>query len=131
MARTVRKQQRRAGTVDVYAGQRIREARMAARMSQEDLGNKLDVSFQQIQKYEKGTNRVSVGRIQQIAEALGKPVSFFLNHSDDVHTKADPNLTRMLTSKEGYEIASCWFAMSANSRKAALGMVRCLAKEGA
>ena len=49
MARTVRKQQRRAGTVDVYAGQRIREARMAARMSQEDLGNKLDVSFQQIQ----------------------------------------------------------------------------------
>jgi transcriptional regulator with XRE-family HTH domain len=62
---------------DVRVGQIIRSQRLVQRLSQVDLANKLGITFQQIQKYEKGTNRISAGRLKQIAEVLGVPVSFF------------------------------------------------------
>jgi transcriptional regulator with XRE-family HTH domain len=122
---------RSAGSGDAYTGARIREARIAGKISQDELGKALGVSFQQVQKYEKGVNRVSVGRIQQIATKLNKPVSFFLADSGDVHSKADPSITKLLTSRDGYELASAWFAASVPARKVMLETLRLFAKEGA
>jgi transcriptional regulator with XRE-family HTH domain len=62
--------------VDRYVGSRVRMRRIMLGMSQEKLGDALGLTFQQIQKYEKGTNRVGASRIQQIAEVLQIPVSF-------------------------------------------------------
>jgi len=62
--------------VDKYVGSRVRMRRIMLGMSQEKLGEALGLTFQQIQKYEKGTNRVGASRIQQISEILQVPVSF-------------------------------------------------------
>ena len=62
--------------VDKYVGSRVRMRRIMLGMSQEKLGEALGLTFQQVQKYEKGTNRVGASRIQQIAEILQVPVSF-------------------------------------------------------
>jgi transcriptional regulator with XRE-family HTH domain len=62
--------------VDKYVGSRVRMRRIMLGMSQEKLGEALGLTFQQVQKYEKGTNRVGASRIQQISEILQIPVSF-------------------------------------------------------
>jgi transcriptional regulator with XRE-family HTH domain len=63
--------------IDRYVGHRVRVRRLLIGVSQEKLGDALGVTFQQIQKYEKGTNRISASRLQQIADMLGVPVGFF------------------------------------------------------
>jgi transcriptional regulator with XRE-family HTH domain len=63
--------------IDKHVGSRVRMRRMMISMSQEKLGEKLGITFQQIQKYEKGTNRIGASRLQQIASVLGVPVGFF------------------------------------------------------
>jgi transcriptional regulator with XRE-family HTH domain len=63
--------------IDAHVGARIRLRRNMLSMSQERLGESLGITFQQIQKYEKGTNRVGASRLQAIASILGVPVSFF------------------------------------------------------
>src|SRR6195256_6136701 len=67
---------------DIEVGQRIRARRMAQGMSQTELGNMLGVTFQQVQKYEKGINRVGAGRLVRVGEALDVPVSFFFGTTD-------------------------------------------------
>jgi transcriptional regulator with XRE-family HTH domain len=62
--------------IDIHVGSRIRLRRTMLGMSQEKLGESLGITFQQIQKYEKGTNRVGASRLQQISEILQVPVSF-------------------------------------------------------
>ena len=64
--------------VDVQVGSRIRLLRQGAQMSQTDLAEQLGVTFQQVQKYEKGMNRVGAGRLTKIAAVLGVPVSELL-----------------------------------------------------
>jgi len=63
--------------IDRYVGSRVRMRRMMLSMSQEKLGDALGLTFQQVQKYEKGTNRIGASRLQQIAHTLQVPVSFF------------------------------------------------------
>ena len=63
--------------IDIHVGSRIRLRRNRLGMSQEKLGESLGITFQQIQKYEKGTNRVGASRLQAIASILSVPVSFF------------------------------------------------------
>lgn len=63
--------------IDRHVGSRVRLRRMLIGMSQEKLGDALDLTFQQIQKYEKGANRIGASRLQQIAKILGVPVEFF------------------------------------------------------
>ena len=65
--------------VDRYVGSRVRMRRIMLGMSQEKLGEALGLTFQQIQKYEKGTNRVGASRLQQISEVLQVPVSFLFD----------------------------------------------------
>ena len=63
--------------VDRHVGSRVRMQRMAIAMSQEKLGDACGITFQQIQKYEKGTNRMGASRLHQIARILQVPVEFF------------------------------------------------------
>jgi transcriptional regulator with XRE-family HTH domain len=67
---------------DIDVGARIRARRMARGMSQTELGNALGVTFQQVQKYERGVNRVGAGRLVRVAESLDVPVSFFFGATD-------------------------------------------------
>lgn len=62
--------------IDKHVGSRIRMRRLMLSMSQEKLGEALGLTFQQVQKYEKGTNRVGASRVQQISDILQVPVSF-------------------------------------------------------
>ncbi|MBS7590431.1 helix-turn-helix domain-containing protein [Ancylobacter defluvii] len=63
--------------IDKHVGSRVRMRRMMINMSQEKLGESLGITFQQIQKYEKGTNRIGASRLQNISSVLGVPVAFF------------------------------------------------------
>lgn len=63
--------------VDIHVGSRVRLRRTMLGMSQEKLGESLGITFQQIQKYEKGSNRIGASRLQRISEVLTVPVSFF------------------------------------------------------
>src|SRR5438874_12672648 len=77
---------------DVDVGRRIRSQRLVCRMSQTELANNLGVTFQQVQKYEKGVNRVGAGRLTKIAEVLGIEVGTFFSGKEML--KSEP-------SKEG------------------------------
>src|SRR6185503_20465303 len=68
---------RRAGAEDVEIGRKIRALRLQRGLSQSGLAEGIGLTFQQVQKYEKGTNRVSAGRLQRIADMLNTPVMFF------------------------------------------------------
>jgi len=65
--------------IDIYVGRRVRMRRIEINMSQEFLGEQIGLTFQQIQKYEKGTNRIGASRIQQIGKVLEVPASFFFD----------------------------------------------------
>ena len=78
---------RSAGRADKILGQRIRVRRAELKMSQEELGAKLGVSFQQIQKYEKGVNRIGSVRLGLIAKVLEVPISFF--YDTNKHEQAE------------------------------------------
>ena len=70
--------------VDKHVGSRVRMRRMMLSMSQEKLGDALNLTFQQVQKYEKGTNRIGASRLQQISNILQVPVSFFFEGAPHV-----------------------------------------------
>ncbi len=72
--------------IDKHVGSRVRMRRMMLGMSQEKLGNALGLTFQQVQKYEKGTNRIGASRLQQISHTLQVPVSFFFDGAPNVQT---------------------------------------------
>lgn len=70
--------------IDVHVGGRVRLRRMIMGMSQDALGKALGLTFQQIQKYEKGANRIGAGRLKQLSELLEVPVQFFYDDYDDI-----------------------------------------------
>ena len=69
---------------DKHVGSRVRMRRMMLGMSQEKLGDALGLTFQQVQKYEKGTNRIGASRLQQIAQILQVQVSFFFEGAPNI-----------------------------------------------
>jgi transcriptional regulator with XRE-family HTH domain len=73
----MRTAKRAPNAVDRQVGVRLRMRRLMLDMSQEKLAAALGLSFQQVQKYEKGSNRIGAGRLQQLAEVLEVPVNFF------------------------------------------------------
>jgi len=72
---------RRADNRDAEVGRRVRSRRLECRLSQTELADRIGVTFQQVQKYEKGVNRIGAGRLQRISEALEVPISFFFGSS--------------------------------------------------
>jgi transcriptional regulator with XRE-family HTH domain len=94
---------RRPTSADIQVGETIRAHRLLAGMSQGDLASKIGVSFQQVQKYEKGTNRVGAGRLPQIAEIFGVSVgALFKDHAGPgpvpVTLVTDTAAVKMLTA---------------------------------
>jgi transcriptional regulator with XRE-family HTH domain len=95
--------------VDRHVGARVRMRRMMLGMSQEKLGEALGLTFQQVQKYEKGTNRIGASRLQQISGILQVPVSFFFEGAPDLifreeASRGSPSpayLSDFLTTTEG------------------------------
>jgi transcriptional regulator with XRE-family HTH domain len=75
--------------IDKHVGSRVRMRRMMLSMSQEKLGGALGLTFQQVQKYEKGTNRIGASRLQQISHILQVPVAFFFEGAPTFHPPAD------------------------------------------
>src|SRR5258708_13960027 len=68
-------------STDKHVGSRVRMRRMMLEMSQTELGNDIGLTFQQVQKYEKGTNRIGAGRLHEISRILQVPISFFFEGS--------------------------------------------------
>jgi transcriptional regulator with XRE-family HTH domain len=95
-AKTKTRTPRASGPADKALGEKIRIRRVAAGMSQDTLGHTLGVTFQQIQKYEKGVNRVSAVRLEQIAGALDESVSYFQNDGAVV-SKAGREMQSLMT----------------------------------
>jgi transcriptional regulator with XRE-family HTH domain len=73
--------------IDKHVGSRVRMRRMMLSMSQEKLGDALGLTFQQVQKYEKGTNRIGASRLQQISQTLQVPVAFFFEGAPNLHPR--------------------------------------------
>ena len=80
---------RRQDPRDAEIGRRVRAQRLHRGMSQMVLADHLDLTFQQVQKYEKGTNRISAGRLQRIAEVLTVPIMFFYAGFEETRSKRD------------------------------------------
>ncbi len=74
--------------VDILVGQRLRAARLLAGFSQSKLGNHVGLTFQQIQKYEKGMNRIGASRLQQFAQLLNVPATYFFDQQVDEYPAA-------------------------------------------
>lgn len=109
--------------VDVHIGSRIRLRRMQANRTQEWLAGKLGLTFQQVQKYEKGINRVGGSRMQEIANALERPVGWFFEGapgvSDAIGDPArDAALRDFVTSRDGLTIIESWTSLRPKMRAA-------------
>ena len=83
---TKRDTNKSANAVDVHVGGRIRARRRSLSITQESMANDLGLTFQQVQKYERGTNRVSASKLYEIARALSSPVSYFFEGLSDPAT---------------------------------------------
>jgi len=124
--------------IDRHVGSRVRMQRMLAGISQEKLGDALGLTFQQVQKYEKGTNRISASRLQQIAKMLGVPVSFFFEGAPagDVTASgfADAASTTyvadFLATSEGVQLSKAFVRIkSSRVRRRVIDLVEALADE--
>jgi transcriptional regulator with XRE-family HTH domain len=123
--------------VDVHVGSRIRLRRQLMKMSQEKLGDELGITFQQIQKYERGANRVGASRLYRLSRVLDVPVQFFfegLNEHQQPSEVADTDQTPIvydfIQSADGVSLADAFSRIRDNKvRRRVLELVRTLAYE--
>jgi transcriptional regulator with XRE-family HTH domain len=101
--------------IDVHVGSRIRMRRQLINMSQERLGELLGITFQQVQKYEKGSNRISASRLFYAARTLGVPVQFFYDGLPDVdnpgglgESSAGDDFVASMMTTEGIQLAKAF-----------------------
>jgi transcriptional regulator with XRE-family HTH domain len=90
--------------VDIHVGQRLRLARTMRGMSQEKLGEACGITFQQLQKYEKGNNRVSASMLHRMVRALDMPHSYFFDGLDGFGETADIDQTKIDTTRRNLEL---------------------------
>ncbi len=102
--------------VDVAVGENIRMARLAAGVSQTELGAACGITFQQIQKYEKGVNRVGGSRLMQIAEALKVPAATLLPSSQKHAATPKHRSPAILQDRIGMELVEVWEKLSPKHR---------------
>jgi transcriptional regulator with XRE-family HTH domain len=76
--------------IDVHVGTRVRLRRNMLGLTQEKLGEAIGLTFQQVQKYERGANRIGASRLLELSDVLGVPVSFFYDETDPVHAPPVP-----------------------------------------
>lgn len=134
--------------VDVHVGQRLRQRRWMLGLTQSHLAGRVGIRFQQIQKYETGENRMSAGRLWDVAAALGVPVAFFYegldgaadhgaDHGADVgfDTGADPDAGEaaragLLADREATELVRAFHAMPETQRQHLFDLARVLSGDG-
>ncbi len=104
-------------SVDVHVGQRVRQRRCLAGMTQQELGDRVGIKFQQIQKYENGTNRISASRMWDIAAAMEVPVSFFFEGLDGQAPDTGEARAEILTDKEALDLVRAYYAIPENQRR--------------
>lgn len=124
--------------VDKHVGSRVRMRRVLIGMSQEKLGEALGITFQQIQKYEKGTNRIGASRMQQISTVMGVPVSYFFDDapgSDGAakgfgEASGSDYVVDFLTTTEGLQLNKSFVRITdAKVRRKIVDLVTALAEQ--
>jgi transcriptional regulator with XRE-family HTH domain len=126
---------KRPNPTDIYVGSRIRMRRKMLGLSQEKLGERLGITFQQIQKYEKGTNRVGASRLQAMSDALEVPVSYFF---PDAPTPGEGGLKEdgatfmmdFMSTSEGLDLSRAFTRIrSPKIRRKVVELVRALGED--
>lgn len=125
--------------IDIHVGSRVRLRRTMLGMSQEKLGDALGITFQQIQKYEKGTNRVGASRLQNISTVLNVPVSFFFEDAPGDPSTGQPGMAEanssnyvvdFLSSSEGLQLNRAFIKIAdPKVRRKLVDLVKSLAAE--
>jgi transcriptional regulator with XRE-family HTH domain len=108
-----KRRQKSSILIDQQVGSRVRMRRLMLKLSQTDLADGIGVSFQQVQKYEKGMNRIGAGRLQQIAHILQVPVTFFFetasHHPSTVaQDQSLANLNDFMATRDGLTLAEAF-----------------------
>jgi transcriptional regulator with XRE-family HTH domain len=110
--------------IDKHVGSRVRMRRMMLSMSQEKLGDALDLTFQQVQKYEKGTNRIGASRLQAISNILQVPVSFFFEgaphlpgHSGMGEAPSPAYVSDFLATTDGLTLTKSFMKIKSNKMR--------------
>jgi transcriptional regulator with XRE-family HTH domain len=120
--------------IDVHVGKRIRLRRLFLGMNQETLANALGLTFQQVQKYEGGANRVSASRLSAMADILGVPIAFFFGDlpADDKQDSTEERETReRMERPETIELVRLYYAITdPKVRLTFLDMVKAVAETG-
>lgn len=130
---------RAANPVDVHVGARVRLRRQIMKMSQERLGDQLGVTFQQVQKYERGSNRVGASRLWRLAQVLDVPISFFFDGlTEDIEAgefaenDQMPIVYDFINSSDGVALAKAVSQINNKAvRRQILELARSLAKDSA
>lgn len=122
---------RSANPVDLHVGKRLKQRRMLLGMTQEQLAEQVGVSFQMVQKYEKGSCRVGASRLMQIANALKVEPSFFFDEAGvQAARKVSEERSEMdadvMSKKETIELLKAYYALDDSVRKHVLAMVKSL-----
>lgn len=125
--------------IDIHVGARVRLRRTMLGLSQEKLGESLGVTFQQVQKYEKGSNRIGASRLQKLSQILNTPISFFFedapgsrdNMVDGMSEADSPNyVVDFLSTSEGLQLNKAFSNIKdPKVRKKIIDLVRSLADE--
>lgn len=120
----IKKSRGRVDALDVLVGHRVRERRLILGMSQEKLAGALGITFQQVQKYERGANRISAGRLYNIAVVMKVAIDTFFS-------PATTKIRASLEDREVLEIVRAFKAIHNPAiRRSALNMVRSLGRKG-
>ncbi len=125
------------GQIDKEIGSRMRMRRMLIGMSQEKLGDMLGLTFQQVQKYEKGTNRISVGRMIDIAHVLGVDIGFFFEGLTGARKAPGftepaqpPFVSDFMATQDGHHLMRAFTRIrNAKTRRAIVQLASSLAEE--
>jgi transcriptional regulator with XRE-family HTH domain len=132
---------RKPNPVDVHVGSRVRYRRMIIGMSQEKLGEKMNLTFQQIQKYEKGTNRIGASRLFQLSRILDVPVGYFFedafagavpaaSHQGLHEPEQEGYLLDFLNTREGLDLNKAFAKIhDPKVRRRVIDLVRALSEE--
>lgn len=129
--------ERRPNPVDLHVGARIRMRRRILGVSQERLAEDLGLTFQQVQKYERGANRVSASKLYEIAKSLQSPVDYFFEGLEDTTSggmaeRGEPFAHDLLMTSEGLELATLFPRIGRQRvRRRILELVRSMAAEDA
>ncbi len=129
---------KQANPIDLQVGNRVRIRRMLIGMSQERLGDLLGLTFQQVQKYEKGVNRIGAGRLFEVSRILNVPIDFFYEgvaaqlagQPGMSEPEGAPPVMEFVSSGEGLQLSLAFMKIKdAKVRKRVLDLVKSLAEE--